>query len=173
MAEKGYVDTDLGLEDIRKNIAEMGNLRVKVGIVEGAGDVEGVPVAQYAAWNEFGVEGPPYSQHGKGVWFIPPRPFIRGWLTEKEANIKGTIDRLYKQVSDGKLDAKTAMGRLGQFGQDGIKAFIRNGHFEANADRTIKIKKSSRPLIDTGTMRNSVRYQVINKDDAVEGPVEG
>jgi hypothetical protein len=65
-------------------------------------------------------------------------------------------------VSEGKIKAQEAIGKLGQFGQDGIKSYIRTGKFQENAEKTKRIKKSSRPLIDTGTMRNSVRYEIVD-----------
>jgi len=173
MDQPGYTDTDKGLEKIRKEMAALGEFRVKAGIVKGSGDIEGVDIAQYAAWNEYGVKGPPYSENGGGVWFIPPRPFIRGWIAQDEAKIRETIDKLFKEVSEGKMTAKRALGRLGQFAQDGIKRYIKSGSFTPNAERTKKMKKSSKPLIDTGTMRNTVRYAVIGANESVEGPVEG
>jgi hypothetical protein len=161
---EGFTDTDKGMAEIRKQIEALGNFAVKAGVTDGA-------VAQYASWNELGVKGPPLSQHGGGVWFIPPRPFIRGWLADKESSIKTTIDKVYKLVADGKMDAKTAASTLGQFAQDGIKNHLMSGDFTQNADRTIQIKGSSKPLMDTGTLRNSIRFEVIGKGDKVEGPV--
>jgi hypothetical protein len=163
---KGYTDTDMGLNEIRKNLADLSGLRVKVGIPEGAVSQDGVPVAEYAAYNEFGVPGK------KKKWAIPPRPFIRGWLADKESQIKATIDRLYKQVADGKMDARTAISKLGEFAQDGIKGYIRNGSFTPNSPVTIKRKKGkAQPLIDSGTMRNSVRYKVVEKGEKVDGAI--
>lgn len=161
-------DKDLGLKDIRKNIAALASMAIKAGIVEGSGEQDGVDIAQYAAWNEYGVEGPPVSQHGQGKWFIPPRPFIRGWTDNKAENIKATVERIFKKVSDGVWDADDAIMRLGEFAQDGIKSFIRTGTFTPNADKTIELKtvrgkKGTTPLIDTGTMRNSIRYEVVKK----------
>jgi len=152
MAKGGIVDNDRGLQKIRQNIAALGNLSVKVGIPEGAGSQDGVTIAEYAAWNEYGVEGPPVSQHGGNKWFIPPRPFVRGWVENNQSQIKHMTEILYKSVVDGKLDADNAIGLLGQFGQDGIKRFIRSGKFTPNADSTIAKKKSSKPLIDIVTM---------------------
>jgi hypothetical protein len=181
-------DKDLGLAEIRKNIAALASMAVKAGIVESEGtknekkrvSVKGKSgktlkkkkiiessdtptIAQVAAWNEYGVMGPPVSQHGDGKWFIPPRPFIRGWADNKAENIKATKERIFKKVVDGKWDADDAIKRLGEFAQDGIKSYIRTGDFTPNADRTIDLKKSSRPLIDTGAMRNSVRYEAVKK----------
>jgi hypothetical protein len=161
-------DKDLGLGDIRKNIAALSGMAVKAGIVEGSGEQDGVDIAQYAAWNEYGVKGPPVSENGDGIWFIPPRKFIRGWTDDKAENIKTIQEKIVKKVSEGKWDADDAIKRLGEFAQDGIKSFIRTGGFKPNAERTIKLKtvrgkKGTTPLIDTGTMRNSIRYEVVKK----------
>ena len=157
MAEEGYRDEDKGMEKIREEIAKLKCLGVKAGIVEGAGNVDGIAIAQYAAYNEFGVPGKTKK------WDIPPRPFIRGWLENHASEIKTMQEKLFKQVSDGKMSATMAMQRLGQFAQDGIKKYIVGGVFEPNAETTIRQKGSSRPLIDTGTMRNSVRYEVTSR----------
>jgi hypothetical protein len=153
----GIRDNDKGMEKIRKEITALSQLSVKAGIIEGTGGKGGVSVAQYAAYNEFGVPGK------KKKWRIPPRPFIRGFVEDKSEDIKATQERLFKLVSEGKMSADTAIKRLGQFAQDGIKRYIMSGNFEPNAEATIQRKGSSRPLIDTGTMRNSVRYQVKKK----------
>jgi hypothetical protein len=153
----GFTDTDKGMEKIRREMEKLKSMSVKAGIVEGAGEVDGVAVAQYAAWNEMGVPGV------KKKWKIPPRPFIRGWIDNKRASIQKTVEKLFGLVSNGSLDANTAVGRLGQYAQDGIKTYIKTGDFVANAEITILRKGSSRPLIDSGTMRNSVRYEILNK----------
>jgi len=150
----GIRDTDKGMEEIRKQIAALSQLSVKVGIIEGSGSKKGVSIAEYAAYNEYGVPGK------KKKWQIPPRPFIRGFIENESEAIKATQEKLYKLVSEGKMDAATAIARLGQFAQDGIKRYIIGGDFEPNAELTVQRKGSSRPLIDTGTMRNSIRYQV-------------
>jgi len=156
MSKGGIRDTDLGMGKILNEVKALKHMGVKAGIVEGAGEVDGVSIAEYAAYNEYGVPG------RKKKWRIPPRPFIRGWIENHGEDIKRTIDKLFKQVSEGKMSAVTAMGRLGQFAQDGIKRYIIiSGAFEPNAEETVRRKGSSRPLIDTGTMRNSVRYEVI------------
>jgi len=157
IAVNGCQDIDRGMKEIREQIAALSKLQVKVGIIEGSGEVDGTDIAQYAAYNEFGVPGK------KKKWNIPPRPFIRGWIENNQDKIKAMQDRLYKKVSEGKMSADEAIKKLGQYAQDGIKRYIRNGEFEPNAESTVRRKGSSRPLIDTGTMRNSVRYEVLGK----------
>jgi len=143
------------MANIRKQIAELSTLGVKAGIIEGSGSKDGTSIAEYAAYNEYGVPGKTKK------WRIPPRPFIRGFVEDHDSEIKAVQERLFQQVTEGKMSAETAIARLGQFAQDGIKRYIMSGNFEPNAEATIQRKGSSRPLIDTGTMRNSVRYKVI------------
>jgi hypothetical protein len=167
MAKTGNTDTDMGLEDIFKETEKLKSMCVKVGVTEdvGAQTVDGgATLAQYASWNELGVLGPPMSQHGDGKWFIPPRPFIRGFADGKRELIEKTMKKLGNLVAGGKLKAAIAMARLGEYGQSGVKSYIRNGSFTPNADSTIVSKRgSTKPLIDGGTLKNSIRYQVIEK----------
>jgi hypothetical protein len=168
-------DKDLGLDAIMKELKALGSMAVKVGFPEeSTGKQQGKKrvvrfkkgkrvknaietgeptIAQIATWNEYGVPSRK----------IPPRPFVTGWADNKADNIKATEDKLYKNVVDGKWTADDAMQQLGEFGQDGVKSYIISGEFPANSEITIKRKGSSRPLIDTGTMRNSVRFQVVKK----------
>ena len=155
MGSGGCVDTDKGMDEIRKQIAALGQLSVKVGVVEGSGSEDGVDIAQYGAYNEYGVPGK------KQKWDIPPRPFIRGFVENKAEEIKAAHERLFKLVSEGKITADTAIKRLGQFAQDGIKRYMKSGDFVPNAESTIKRKGSSRPLFDKGALFNSIRYEVI------------
>jgi hypothetical protein len=166
MAQKDNTDTDMGLADILKETEKLKSMCVKVGVTEDVGSQTtegGATIAQIASWNELGVLGPPMSQHGGGKWFIPPRPFIRGFADGKREQIAKTLEKLGGLVSGGKLKAAEAMARLGEYGQSGVKSYIRNGAFTPNADSTIAKKGSSKPLIDNGTLRNSIRYQVIEK----------
>jgi hypothetical protein len=127
-----------------------------VGIVEGSGSQDGVDIAQYAAWNEEGTKN------------IPARPFIRSWVDNNQEKIDKMMQSVYNHVQNGKWTAKEAMQRLGEFGQAGIRANIRNGGFAPNAPATVQKKTKGKggvttPLIDTGTMRNAVRYEVVKK----------
>ena len=155
MKNEGCIDTDKGMDEIRKQLAALGKLGVKAGVVEGSGSEDGVDIAQYGAYNEYGVPGK------KQKWAIPPRPFIRGFVENNSADIKATVERLYKLVSEGKITADTAIKRLGQFAQDGIKRYMKSGDFEPNAESTIKRKGSSRPLFDKGALFNAIRYEIV------------
>lgn len=148
------IDTDKGLKKILKELSEFKNKCVKVGILSSSGEVDGVAIVDYATWNENGV------MSKSGGWKIPPRPFIKGWADTNKDKISNMIGKLYGQVATGKLTSEEALKKLGVFGKSGIQSYIRRGNFTPNAHSTIKNKGSSQPLIDTGTMRKSVNYEV-------------
>ncbi|MDR2071471.1 MAG: hypothetical protein LBP81_08685 [Treponema sp.] len=143
MATQGNTDTDMGLADIFKETEKLKSMCVKVGVTEDVGSQttdSGATLAQIASWNELGVLGPPMSQHRGGKWFIPPRPFVRGFADGKRELIAKTIEKLSNLVTGGKLKAEIAIRLLGEFGQDGVKSYIRHGSFTPNADSTIARK---------------------------------
>lgn len=168
----GCRDTDLGMEDILKQIKALRHMAVKAGITEKKGEkeVDGVTIAQYAVYNEYGVP----SKSGKKLWRIPPRPFITGWAENRTGEIKVIKERHFKNVSEGKMDAEQAINAVGVDAVSGIQRYIMTGSFKENSDVTvngskpgkdgkqfIKPKKSNRPLIDTGAMKNAVSYEVV------------
>lgn len=151
MAAGSVTDNDLGFKAVKAELEKLRHLAVKVGIVEGTGEKDGVSIAQYAAWNEVGTK------------HIPSRPFIRSWVDGGGDKIGKAMDAAYKGVLSGKKSAEDAMKLIGEFGQSGIRGNIRDGSFAPNAPATVKHKGSSHPLIDMGTLRNSIRYQVVGK----------
>ena len=169
---KGYTDTDKGMKDILAEIQNLKSMCVKVGVTDDVGAEShgdgGPTLAQIATWNELGVLArrrrvKATEPHGDGKWFIPPRPFVRGFADNKREEIADTLAKLMKLVSGGKLNAEDAIAKLGIYGQSGVRKYLRDGSFAPNADSTIARKGSSKPLINTGTLRNSIRYQVIHE----------
>jgi hypothetical protein len=157
MGKSGCIDNDLGLKKIFEEMNALSGLAVKAGILENAGEVDGIPIAQYGAYNEYGVPGK------DKIWDIPPRPFIRGYVDANREKINTYTEWLVRQVSEGKITAVEAAEKLGENTRDGIKHFIKDGDFEPNAESTVERKKTNRPLTDTGRMRDSVDYEVVKK----------
>lgn len=150
-----FQDNDRGLKQILSELHKFKNAIVKAGILSNSGNVNGISIVQYATWNENGVA----SKRGK--WKIPPRSFIKGWADNNKDKIKTVIEKLFTQVQTGNATADEALKKLGLFAKSGIQEYIRNGNFVPNASSTVKKKGSSRPLIDTGAMRNAVNYEVV------------
>jgi len=61
------------------------------------------------------------------------------------------------------MTAKQALKELGIYQKDLVQQTITEGDFEPNAPSTIRKKRSDKPLIDTGRMRQSVNYVIKEK----------
>lgn len=94
---------------------------------------------------------------------IPQRSFLRATVDEKQAQITKLATNAVKSVIEG-TDPEAAMRVVGQSIEGMVQKKITSGPFTPNAPSTIKRKRSSRTLIDTGHMRQSVRYNLISKE---------
>lgn len=151
MARGEVIERDLGYAKILANMAELDRTYVDVGIHHDAGVGEdGMPIAEYAAYNEFGTSD----------GHVPERSFIRATFDEQVEKLNQTRGRLIRGVQDGKLDAQQAAGLLGEIHQRDIVRKIDSGVPPPNAPGTIRIKGSSKPLINEGNMKQAVRYEI-------------
>lgn len=152
MAKSGVEDRDLGWKEIQKELGKLKNMGVKAGITEGTATADGgANIAEYAVYNEEGTKN------------IPSRPFIRSWVDNNQPQINRMLESAFNSVASGKRTAEDALKRVGEFAASGIKKNIATGDFVPDSAATVKRKGSSRPLIDTGTMRNAVSYEVVKK----------
>ena len=114
---------------------------------------DGTPMTNVAAWNEFGTRG--------GGWGgpIPERPFMRNAAREMPRKV---LPVLKAQVDPKTLavDRVTA-GHVGNVMKTMIQQEIRDLREPPNSPRTIELKGSSNPLIDTGALRQSVTFKTI------------
>lgn len=113
----------------------------------------------YAASNEFGT------RDGR----IPERSFIRAAVDENAAAINDVADRLWAQVTDGRMTKKLALAKMGEVIQRHIQRKITTLRHPINAASTVAKKKSSNPLIDTGRMRASIRWILAKTSDGESG----
>jgi hypothetical protein len=120
---------------------------VRVGFLEGATYPDGTPVGLVAAVNEYGAPS-------RGV---PPRPFFRNMIADKSADWPEALGKTLQATG---LDQTKALELMGQ----GVAAQLRQSIVETDspplAQSTIDRKGSSKPLVDTGHMLNSVDYEV-------------
>lgn len=101
-----------------------------------------------AFYNEFGTEN------------IPARPFLR----RAQANVNKKGQMWLKALMDGGDTVEQAMKKIGVRMQAEIKTQITRGDFTPNAPSTIARKGSSRPLVDTGNLLQSVHWGLRKKD---------
>lgn len=140
-------DIDRGLKRFVREVQNARGATVEIGIHENKFN-DGLSIAEYAAYNEYGTEN------------IPERSFMRSTFDEKLASINSETQRLYKQVQDGKITVHKALGLLGMRHKADIQLKISSNIQPANAPATIERKGSSKTLIDTGAMRQSIDYVV-------------
>jgi len=128
-------------------------------------------VLQVATWNEYGTDR------------APPRPFMRQTITRHQRTLREALARAVRDYGGqrGSRQIDRIAARLGVMLRGAIQETIVGGDFQTNADLTKMIKGSrprktyleavaalragepvpqgTRPLIDTGQMRQSVRWR--------------
>ena len=84
---------------------------------------------------------------------IPSRPFLRQTLAENQEKYTALFVKLFESG----VSIDQTYEQIALIAQGDVQQNIVNGKWTANAPSTIKRKKSSKPLIDTGKLRQSVR----------------
>lgn len=157
---------DKGFKDVQKTIKQMKDVAyIKIGILSEDGE-KGYPegdlnLAGVAAVNEFGT-----TRAGAGNnTTIPPRPFIRSTMEEKKQYFSDITYQALVRISSVGADPIRELNKIGLVIAEAIKSKITAIRTPPNAPSTIKGKGSSKPLIDTGRMRASIRHQVVEKGE--------
>lgn len=91
---------------------------------------------------------------------IPERSFLRSGIAENKRKINEFVGKMFSDFIDGKISMLKSLNRIGLLAVAMVRTKIRQGPFTANAPSTVRRKKSSRPLIDTGRMRQSVTHEI-------------
>lgn len=125
---------------------------LKVGVFgeEASKEHEGVSNGELATIHEFGLG-------------VPERSFIRSWVDENQDKAASFLrQQIEVQLKNGSEDFRQAIERLGLFCVAGIQARMSEGIPPPLAASTIKAKGSSTPLINTGQLRSSVTYALVD-----------
>lgn len=134
----------MSVSDLIKRLETFASKAVYVGVPkENNPEVEGkFKMSELAAVHEFG------SEDGD----IPERSFLRTSIVKNKAK--------YFQFFGDRLitnnDPEKALNELAILAGDDVKEHIVNGSFKELAPETIKRKGSTKPLIDTGKLRQSI-----------------
>lgn len=136
------------LEKILKKIAK--SQSVAIGILQDKPVSKNFTMLDLATVHEFG------SKDGR----IPQRSFIRSTCDEKKTKHGNLITKLQSLVIDGTLSLKKALSQLGEVVSKDMVQTINRGIEPELKPATIKYKKSSKPLIDTGRLKGSITYEV-------------
>lgn len=143
----------------QKTAKSIRRVKIVVGVLKGAmrdvdnGETEkSVPVAPYAAMNEFGTE------------HIPPRPFLRNSIDAHGDEWRQLIAAGIRARGVGRVES--VLQDVGHALVADVQQTIRDGHFTELAEKTKKAKKRkgrpepSAPLIDTASLIKSIAFEV-------------
>lgn len=130
------------------DLQRLAEMEVAVGFQsDGESYEDGTSVAEVAAYNELGSSS------------VPARPFMRQSFENHKDDLKAACERVNRTLASGG-NLETALDQLGVATKALVQEEIVDGEFTPNAESTIRKKGSDKPLIDTGTMRQSVNYIV-------------
>lgn len=144
-------DTDRGANALMRELDKDGEVRV--GIMgreareqkdgDGSG---GLTVAEVGSFHEFGLG-------------VPRRSFLRDTVDQKETRIRSALKQVAARVGRG-APLELELERIGLQIQGIIQDRISQSIPPPLAPETIRRKKSSVSLIDTGQLRSSITYAV-------------
>jgi len=95
----------------------------------------------------------------KSILIIPKRPFMKMTFDKNKNLIVSKVAKEYDYILIGVNNTRKSLSRLGEWYTGQMKLTMTNGNFTANSAATVKKKKSSKPLIDSGEMRNSIQHR--------------
>lgn len=126
-----------------------------------------------AIWHEYGVHIPVtikmrWYLHFSGLHLkpsttmihIPARPFMTRAANKKGKRWQELSDALVGQIFFKSIPVPVALTKLGAAMQGDIQKELASGRFKRLHPFTIRRKKSNRPLVDTGQLRQAVSFKV-------------
>lgn len=123
---------------------------VAVGILQDEAVDNNFSMVDLALVHEFG------SKDGR----IPQRSFMRATCDAKRNEHIKLADILQSKVIEGSLSIRQALGQLGEVAEKDMVQAINNGLEPQLKPATIRRKKSSKPLIDTGRLKGSIKHEI-------------
>lgn len=139
---------DRGWNAIVRNVGKMDGKKVAVGVFGGGRSDTDLTNSELAAIHEYGTDR------------IPARSFLGGTLAATGRDLDAMIKAQKRKVEDGELSVDQALNRIGAKHAADVQEFISAGIDPPNAAATVELKGSSKPLIDTGQLRQSITHEV-------------
>lgn len=159
----GFLDGISGLKILPEGIRfkalmkALDDKEVAVGFNEQSGvEKDGTSTVDVAAWNEYGTKK------------IPSRPFLRQTVEDQGDKIQRIGAGAVAAALDQGGGSEAVLNQLGVSMKGAIQRQIVKGDFVPNAPSTVAAKGSSKPLIDTGHMRQSIVYVIRKKGEGEE-----
>lgn len=151
---KYFKDIKLKELSLQKILEKINNTpHVAVGILQDKKVKGNFSITDLAAIHEYG------STNG----LIPARSFIRSTFDAKQQKYAKLISDLQSKVIFNNLNIKQALLTLGEVVSKDMVATINAGIKPSLKPNTIKRKKSTKPLIDTGRLKGSITHEIRGK----------
>lgn len=145
--------TDAGaLARIVENVRSMGLNKVEVGLPSG-GRHSGTDLSMH----ELGM----VHEYGSPSRGIPARPFIAPPIKDNTDKYKQIMRSQAALLLFRRTSLHNALSLVGEAGKADIQKYMLSASFAPLSAATIERKGSSKPLIDTGQMRNGITYEII------------
>ncbi|MGO4496418.1 hypothetical protein AB4114_11030 [Paenibacillus sp. 2RAB27] len=174
--------------DLSKRLKELAGKQVYVGVPEGSennrptvsGDITNAEllyihthgVRRKAMRDEMNPKveaGMKYSKayqmylqtHGSPLWHSPPRPVIEPAIQYNKDIIAKQLRKVLEAVLNGQ-NPDQELHKVGLLGQNVVRDWFTNpsNGWAANAESTVQMKGSDRPLINQGELRKSITYVI-------------
>jgi|SRR6188474_648746 len=150
-----------GMKQLDVMLAGLDDKVGKVGWFDGAKYDTGETIASVAATQEL----------GNSAHYIPPRPFMRPTIAERQNEWRGTAEKGAREIVKGKSTTATLAEKIGLKAAGDIREKIASiwtpklSDFTIQERRDRKVGKKTigsldKPLIDTGEMLNSLTNSV-------------
>lgn len=144
--------TDAGaLARIVANVRSMGLNKVEVGLPSG-----GQHNDTSLSMHELGM----VHEYGSPTRNIPARPFIAPPIKDNVEKYKRMMRDQALKLIFRRTTLHNALSLVGEAGKADIQKYMLSANFAPLSAATIERKGSSKPLIDTGQMRNAITYEV-------------
>jgi hypothetical protein len=148
-------DMDAGWGQALAGLTHMDGAGVEVGIFEEDGphpnSDEGLTIAEIALRNEFGDDG------------TPARPFMATNYAANEQRYGRLAEKVFASVIRDGLSVEQALQTLGAIQASDVKVTINDWTTPENAPATVEIKGKNDPLVDSGIMRDHVKFKKIRE----------
>jgi len=168
---------DTGDFDFFDKIDEIASKEVEVGYTQSSGHHDEMGLADLAILMEFGGVSPISEEYRaraatKGVHFgsqesinIPARPAMRGSFDNNTQQIGDKGVKLFKSFLENKIDSETAYEIWGDEYRDIFRNSITSKELglKPNSPRTIQIKESDTPWVDSARLINGADVMVGKK----------
>lgn len=141
--------------DLLKQLEELKKIRVYIGIPQEKASRDGEEINN--------AELLYLHTHGSELQNIPERPVLEPSIEKNKDQISKLLSSASAELLKGNVSmVKPKLELAGMYASTKAKEYFvdPDNNWEPNSPSTVARKGSSRPLIDTGSMRNAITYVV-------------